>query len=141
MLVIFVVQKRNNKRYMENRLYGFLLDDNILFNIANRKLLYYSDDLSENAMFFKVVSLNEFQSRLLTCLLQNSQIPVINKDDILKSVWDEFSLSSSSQRLWQTINELRKKLSSIGLSADFIENIHGVGYSVINSKVHSLSIN
>ncbi|WP_404413226.1 transcriptional regulator [Serratia aquatilis] len=92
-------------------------------------------------MFFKIVSLNEIQSRLLTFLLLNRKENVINKDDILKSVWDEFSLSSSNQRLWQTINELRKKLSSIGLPADFIENVHGVGYSVCNSKVHSLNIN
>ncbi|MGM0513275.1 MAG: winged helix-turn-helix domain-containing protein [Pseudomonadota bacterium] len=91
-------------------------------------------------MSFKVVSLNETQSRLLTCLLMNRTSAVIYKDDIMKSVWDEFNLSSSNQRLWQTVNELRKKLSFIGLPDDFIENIHGMGYAVNNSKIGSLHI-
>ncbi|MHA7848476.1 winged helix-turn-helix domain-containing protein [Serratia sp. D1N4] len=125
---------------MENRLYGFLLDDNILFNIANRKLFYYSDESSEHSIYFKAVSLNETQSRLLICLLVNSQNAVIDKNDIMKSVWEEFSLSASNQRLWQTINELRKKLSSIGLPDDFIGNVHGIGYSIGSSKVNSLHI-
>ncbi|WP_258557400.1 winged helix-turn-helix domain-containing protein [Serratia fonticola] len=91
-------------------------------------------------MSFKVVSLNETQSRLLTCLLTNRTSAVIYKDDIMKSVWDEFNLSSSNQRLWQTVNELRKKLSFIGLPDDFIANVHGMGYSVNNSKIGLLHI-
>ncbi|WP_051916501.1 MULTISPECIES: helix-turn-helix domain-containing protein [unclassified Serratia (in: enterobacteria)] len=125
---------------MDNRLYGFLLDDVILFSISNRKLFYYIDEPSEHSMFFKAVSLNETQSRLLIFLLINSQNVVIDKNDIMKNVWDEFSLSSSNQRLWQTINELRKKLSSIGLPDDFIGNVHGVGYSIGSSKVNFLHI-
>lgn len=124
---------------MESKLYGFLIDD-ILFNIANRKLMHYSDETAEHSMFFKVVSLNETQTRLLICLLSNHQSPVIDKTDLMKSVWDEFSLSSSNQRLWQTINELRKKLSAIGLPDDFIANVHGMGYSINNQNVMSLHI-
>jgi len=124
---------------MESKLYGFLIDD-VLFNIANRKLMHYSDETAEHSMFFKVVSLNETQTRLLICLLSNHQSPVIDKTDLMKSVWDEFSLSSSNQRLWQTINELRKKLSAIGLPDDFIANVHGMGYSVNGQNVMSLHI-
>ncbi len=129
-----------NQVYMENRLYGFLLNDNVLFNIATRRLVHYAEELSEHNMSFKVVSLNETQSRLLTYLLMNRTSAVIYKDDIMKSVWDEFNLSSSNQRLWQTVNELRKKLSFIGLPDDFIANIHGMGYAVNNSKIGSLHI-
>lgn len=129
-----------NQVYMENRLYGFLLNDNVLFNLATRRLLHYSEELSEHTTSFKTVSLSETQSRLLTCLLSNRNNAVIHKDDILKSVWDEFSLSSSNQRLWQTVNELRKKLSFIGLPDDFIANVHGIGYSISNSKVGALHI-
>lgn len=124
---------------MESKIYGFLIDD-ILFNIANRKLMHYSDETAEHSMFFKVVSLNETQTRLLICLLSNYQSPVIDKTDLMKSVWDEFSLSSSNQRLWQTINELRKKLSAIGLPDDFIANVHGMGYSINSQHVMSLHI-
>lgn len=125
---------------MENRLYGFMLNDNVIFNIATRRLVHHAEELAEHTMSFRSVSLSETQSRLLTCLLMNRKSEVIYKDDIMKSVWDEFSLSSSNQRLWQTVNELRKKLSFIGLPDDFIANIHGVGYSVNNSKIGSLHI-
>ncbi|MGL5385916.1 MAG: winged helix-turn-helix domain-containing protein [Enterobacterales bacterium] len=125
---------------MENRLYGFLIDDDIQFDIANRRLLYYSDGAYERTLFFKVISLNEIQTRLLIYLLVNSQDAVIYKNDIMKSVWEEINLSSSSQRLWHAINELRKKLASIGLPEDFIANVHGIGYSVDNQRVSSLFI-
>ncbi len=60
---------------MENRLYGFLIDDDIQFDIANRRLLYYSDGASERTLFFKVISLNEIQTRLLIYLLANCRMP------------------------------------------------------------------
>lgn len=129
-----------NQVYMDNRLYGFLLNDSVLFNIATRRLVHYTDEHAEHTMSFKAVSLSETQSRLLTCLLENRANAVIYKHDIMKRVWDELSLSSSSQRLWQTVNELRKKLSFIGLPDDFITNVHGMGYAVNNSKIGSLHI-
>lgn len=125
---------------MDNRLYGFLLYDDILFKIVNRQLLYYGAEASGQSIFFKAVSLNEVQARLLLFLLMNCTHNIINKDNIMRSVWDEFSLSSSNQRLWQTINELRKKLSSIGLPDGFIESVHGAGYSVCDSEVKPLYI-
>lgn len=126
--------------YMESRLHGFLIDNDILFNVSKRTILYYNNESSEGSILLNVVSLNETQARLLVYLLENSKSAVIDKNEIMKKVWDEFSLPSSNQRLWQTINELRKKLSSIGLSADFIENIHGMGYSVDNERVDSLFV-
>lgn len=120
---------------MENKVYGFLLNDNVLFNIATRRLFHYAKEFPEHTMSFKTVSLSEAQSRLLICLLTNHQNVIIHKDDILKSVWDEFNLPSSNQRLWQTVNELRKKLMFIGLPEDFIANVHGMGYSVNSSKI------
>ncbi|WP_431223678.1 winged helix-turn-helix domain-containing protein [Serratia sp. L9] len=116
------------------------MDDDIQFDIANRRLLHYSGGATEHILSFKVISLNEIQTRLLIYLLANSQDAVIYKNDIMKSVWEEINLSSSSQRLWHAINELRKKLISIGLSDDFIANIHGVGYSIDNNRVSSLFI-
>lgn len=97
---------------MENRLYGFLIDDDIQFDIANRRLLYYSDGASERTLFSRL-SLNEIQTRLLIYLLANSRDAVIYKNDIMRNVWEEINLSSSSQRLWHAINELRRKLASL----------------------------
>lgn len=54
---------------MDNRLFGFLLDDDIQLDIANKRLVCYRAETSEDAMFFKVVTLNDVQLRLLLLLL------------------------------------------------------------------------
>ncbi|PVZ80246.1 hypothetical protein C9426_33190 [Serratia sp. S1B] len=120
--------------------YGFLLNGNVLFNISNRKLILYQEEGSELPFSIKIVSLNDTQSRLLSFLLHNRMDEIIDKDAIMKSVWDDFSLSSSSQRLWQSINDLRKKLSTVGIAEDIIINVHGIGYRIDESKVSSLYI-
>lgn len=129
-----------NQVNIDHRLYGFRLNGNVLFNIENRRLFHYVEEFTEHTMAFRTVSLSETQSRLLICLLTNHKDIFIYKDDILKKVWDELNLPSSHQRLWQTINELRKKLSFIGFPNDFIANVHGIGYSVNILKIESLYI-
>lgn len=123
---------------MENRLYGFLIDNDIQFDIANRRLVQFSDESAEHTLFFKVIYLNEIQTRLLIYFLANGQDDVIYKNDIMKNVWEEINLSSSNQRLWHAVNELRKKLLSFGLDDNFIINVHGVGYSIDSQRVSSL---
>ncbi|HDC4524624.1 TPA: helix-turn-helix domain-containing protein [Enterobacter kobei] len=122
-------------------MYGFLLDGKILFDIGNRKILQYSFEENDLPIFIKVVSLNETQARLLRFLLMKRHDSIIKRTEILYSVWDAFNLSSSNQRLWQSINSLRKKLASFGLSDDFIKNVHGIGYSVDKTRVLSLFVN
>lgn len=125
---------------MEDKVYGFLLSDNVLFNLETKKLVHYEEESYQRTMSFKTASLNDTQTRLLTCLLINSNKNVIYKDDIMKTVWDKNGFSSSNQRLWQTVNELRKKLSFIGLPDDFVSNIHGIGYAISNSRIRLLLI-
>ncbi|WP_114194430.1 winged helix-turn-helix domain-containing protein [Edaphovirga cremea] len=125
---------------MESKAYGFLIDSDIQFDICNRRIFRYYEEISEHTLFFKVISLNEIQTRLLNFLLANSQDAIIYKSDIMKHVWDEINLSSSNQRLWHALNELKKKLSAMGLPEDFITNVHGIGYSVDNRRVMSLFI-
>ncbi|KEY58609.1 helix-turn-helix domain-containing protein [Serratia sp. DD3] len=125
---------------MSYRTYGFILNSNVLFNISNRKLILYQEEGSALPFSIKIVSLNDTQSRLLSFLLHNRSDDIIDKDTIMKNVWDDFSLSSSSQRLWQSINDLRKKLSAVGVEEDIIINVHGSGYRIDESKVLLLHI-
>jgi DNA-binding winged-HTH domains len=126
---------------MDRRVYGFLLDGKIIFDIGNKKIIQYSFDEAESPMFFKVVSLNDTQSRLLRFLLINRENAIIGKTDIMQRVWDANDLASSNQRLWQSINSLRKKLSYLGMTEDFISNVHGTGYSIDKEKVLALYLN
>lgn len=123
---------------MPSEVYGFIINGCVIFNIENRKLICYQDESADMAFSIKIVSLNDTQARLLSFLLHNRGDELIDKDNIMESVWDDFGLSSSSQRLWQSINDLRKKLSVVGIQNDIIINVHGAGYKIDHSQVLSL---
>lgn len=78
--------------YINNRIYGFSHYDDILFKIANRQLLYYGEEASGHSVFFKPVSLNKVQARLPISLLMNFTQDLIDKDNIVKCILDEFNL-------------------------------------------------
>ncbi|WP_337264090.1 MULTISPECIES: winged helix-turn-helix domain-containing protein [unclassified Serratia (in: enterobacteria)] len=125
---------------MESRLFGFLLNDDIQLDIAKKRLIRYQPETSEDAMYFKVVTLNDIQLRLLLLLLDNEPGAIVPKNDIMKSVWEESSSYPSNQRLWYLIKVLRNKLASIGISESFISNAHGVGYFVDGHEVSPIFI-
>lgn len=125
---------------MEDNLHGFLIDEDIYFNVNNRRLMYFINEGEEHLLSFRLVFLNEMQTRLLSFLLENRKRDIISKNIIMRNVWDDVGLSSSNQRLWQEIKKLKSKLLSIGLDDDFIINVRGVGYSVDNQRVKSLLI-
>ena len=125
---------------MEDNLHGFLIDEDIYFNVNHRRLLYLINEDEEHLISFRLVFLNEMQTRLLSFLLENRKDEVISKNKIMKNVWDKFGLSSSNQRLWQEIKKIKIKLLSIGLHGDLIISVRGVGYSVDNKRVKSLLI-
>lgn len=125
---------------MEDNLHGFLIDEDIYFNVNNRRLMYFINEGEEHLLSFRLVFLNEMQTRLLSFLLENRRSDVISKNRIMRNVWDDFGLSSSNQRLWQEIKKLKSKLLSIGLSDDLIISVRGIGYSVDNQRVKSLLI-
>ncbi|MDE7590860.1 helix-turn-helix domain-containing protein [Enterobacter bugandensis] len=125
---------------MNKSIYGYLLNGNILFDIANKKIVYYSFEGADLPISFKVVTLSDTQSRLLFFLLANRKKEVIDKSEILNYVWDSFNLSSSSQRLWQTMNDLKKKLSYVSIPDSFIQNVYGAGYYIDDSVVAPLYV-
>ncbi|NBJ36917.1 helix-turn-helix domain-containing protein [Serratia fonticola] len=122
---------------MKYKLFGFLINNDIQLDIANRRLtrIYTTSDKS---VFFATVTLNETMVRLLVCLLENARHQEVSKEHIIKSVWDEQDHFSSNQRLWQVIKELKLKLEAIGLPRDFIFAIKGIGYSLSNKVITPL---
>ncbi|MHA7844784.1 winged helix-turn-helix domain-containing protein [Serratia sp. D1N4] len=115
---------------MENNLYGFLIDNDIQLDIANRRLVRIYTEKTEKTMLFCAVMLNDITMELLVCLLnQHGKNKILSKEELLENIWERNNISSSSQRLWQAIKELRAKLNVVGLPDDFIVNVKGVGYS------------
>lgn len=123
---------------MKDKIYGFLIDEEVLLDITKKRMIRFTDASSINAMTIRVVSLNVNLVRLLTLLLINKSETIISKEDILAYVWEAHNLSSSSQRLWHAINELKQKLSAIGLPDNFILSVRNGGYLINNHKICTL---
>lgn len=123
---------------MNITIFGFLLKEDTLYEIDKKRIVHCCLGKSDLPLTVKVVSLNDTQARLLSYLLMNRKRSCLDKEEIMKCVWDLENYSSSNQRLWQTINDIRKKLSYIGMPETFIKNVYGNGYSVDDSNVKSL---
>jgi len=123
---------------MKDKIYGFLIDEEVLLDITKRRMVRFTDVSSINSMTIRVVSLNVTLVRLLTLLLTNKNETIISKNDILFYVFGRDNPSSSSQRVWHAINELKQKLSAIGLPDDFILNVRNSGYLINNHQISVL---
>lgn len=115
---------------MGYRLYGFMIGDEIHFDIHHRKLYRLPGSQSENNMIFGSVVFNDTMLRLFIYLLENGRDKNVSKEELFQNIWEASNLSSSTQRLWQVINNLSKKLSLVGLPGDFILNNKGRGYTI-----------
>lgn len=124
---------------MDRDLFGFIIDYDIQLDIANQRLVRLHCSAPEKNVHFSAVTLSEAMVRLLVfLLLQHGGEHGISKNEILKQVWDENNHSSSSQKLWQTVKELRIRLGVIGLPPDFIVSVRGRGYSLGNHTITPL---
>lgn len=132
----FVIDETSNIKLMtrddmdDNKLFGFIIDNDIQLDIANKRLFRISTETSGNLIYFSTVSLSDTQTRLLVFLLKRARDSYIAKEDILSDVWENNDLTSSTQRLWKTLKELRLKLEAVGLAQDFIVNVKGSGYAL-----------
>ncbi|NGX85868.1 winged helix-turn-helix domain-containing protein [Rahnella sp. Lac-M11] len=66
--------------------------------------------------------------RLLIYMLETSGHRIVSNNEIMIQVWENHLVSASSQRLWQVMRELKKKLSLPGLPEEFIMRIESKGY-------------
>ncbi|RUO03607.1 helix-turn-helix domain-containing protein [Enterobacter bugandensis] len=128
-----------NGRDMKNTtIFGFLLKEDTLYEIDKKRIILCRLGKADSPLTVKVVSLNDTQSRLLSYLLMNRKRSYLDKEEIMRCVWDNENYSSSNQRLWQTMNDVRKKLSYIGMPETFIKNIYGNGYRIDDSIIMPL---
>ncbi len=124
---------------MERNLYGFLIDNDIQLDIANRRLVRIYTEKTEKTMLFCAVMLNDTMMDLLVCLLdQYGKNKTLSKEELLENIWGKNNISFSNQRLWQAIKELRAKLNLIGLPDSFIINVKGVGYAISSHRITPL---
>lgn len=90
----------------------YIIDNQLLYCPHDRSLVRIGDDLS-------IMVLTHISDRLL-CMFLESDGSVIARDTILRKVWDEHSMVSSSNNLNNYISMLRKQLLSLGLETPLI---------------------
>jgi DNA-binding winged helix-turn-helix (wHTH) protein len=118
---------------MERSLYGFLIDNDIQLDIANRRLVRIYTEKTEKTILFCTVILNDTAMDLLVFLLMHhGKKKALSREELLENI------SFSSQHLWQATKELRAKLKLIGLPDSFIVNVKGVGYAINDHVVTPL---
>ena len=105
------------------KLLGYRIDNRLYYSVENKTLV--SLDGSE-----KSIPLRTTKARLLEYLLFKSGDEVITDQELLKNIWDKYGLSSSSQRLWLVMRELKVILCGFNVSDDLFIRVENNGYLV-----------
>lgn len=115
---------------MSYHLYGFIIGKEIHFDVETGRMYRLPSTRANKNFIFGTISFNETMLQLFLYLLKHARNREVTKEELFKNVWENNDLSSSSQRLWQVLHNLNKKLNTLGLPADFIRNIKGCGYII-----------
>lgn len=114
--------------------YYIIFDDglSLIFASSSGNLIRLEDKKTTS------VKLKGTNKLLLEYLLCYGFGATVKKEELLRHVWDENNLSSSSQRMWQVFKSLKNKIEFLNCPADFIVYTKGVGYSIENVHVSKL---
>ena len=105
------------------KLLGYRIDNRLYYYVENKTLI--SLDGSE-----KSIPLRTTKARLLEYLLLKSGSKIITDQELLINIWDKYGLSSSSQRLWLVMRELKVILGGFNVSDDLFIRVENNGYLV-----------
>lgn len=105
------------------KLLGYRIDNRLYYSVENKTLI--SLDGSE-----KSIPLRTTKARLLEYLLLKSGSKIITDQELLINIWDKYGLSSSSQRLWLVMRELKVILCGFNVSDDLFLRVENNGYLV-----------
>ncbi|MBU9843813.1 hypothetical protein [Rahnella ecdela] len=122
--------------------FGFMINDNIQIDIHHRRIIKLHMDESRKpyALNVSVIAVKDVNMILLAYLLENGSESPVKRDDILKDVWDNRNLKSSSQILWAALKALKKDLMLVGLNPDFITSERGALYRVNAHNIQGLYV-
>ncbi|KAF1369646.1 MAG: helix-turn-helix domain-containing protein [Yokenella regensburgei] len=120
---------------MEYYLHGFMIGKEVHVDIANKRAYRIPVSNSDKTVMFAAVFFNKTMLRLFLYMLMHADERHVSRDELFSHVWEEHNLSPSTQRLWQVVSNLNKKLSVLGLPADFILSTKGCGYFVNHQGV------
>ncbi|QXN62771.1 winged helix-turn-helix domain-containing protein [Serratia fonticola] len=105
----------------------YIIDTIIVFDPVTRSLTLKNDaQLS--------VELSKPATRLLSELIEHNQLILI-REDLIKSVWEDYGFSPSKGNLSNSISELRKAFVSLGLHKEIIITVPRTGFKM-EAEIH-----
>jgi len=110
---------------------GYLIEGNVVYLHKTKRLIClngYGED----------IILRKTMSHVLEYLFENATIDVVTNSELMENVWDKHGLSSSTQRVWQVMSNLKSKLFFLGLSDDVILRVSKKGYLLKGDSVERL---
>lgn len=111
------------------RKFGYILGDDsngVMVLRENRVLI----PLNSQRINQRHIYLRQTMFRLLEFLLEKGSAGLLRDEVLMRAVWEAYGLKSSGPRLWQVMNELRKRLAVLGVDDDLIMRVEGRGYMV-----------
>ncbi|MBL5824964.1 winged helix-turn-helix domain-containing protein [Serratia fonticola] len=107
----------------------YIINTIIVFDPVTRSLALKNDaQLS--------VELSKPATRLLSELIEHNQLTLI-REDLIKSVWEDYGFSPSKGNLSNSISELRKAFISLGLHKEIIITVPRTGFKM-EAEVHPM---
>ncbi|MBD8127013.1 helix-turn-helix domain-containing protein [Pantoea agglomerans] len=110
---------------------GYLIEGNVVYLHKTKRLIClngYGED----------IILRKTMSHVLEYLFENATIDVVTDSELMENVWDKHGLSSSTQRVWQVMSNLKSKFFFLGLSDDVILRVSKKGYLLKGDSVERL---
>lgn len=100
----------------------YLIENEIVFNPEDNSLSLLSDAESK-------VAVSNPARRILLLLIEQHGI-VVHRETFFKKVWDDYGLTASNNNLNHCISKLRKVISMLGYSDEFIVTVPKVGFFI-----------
>ncbi|WP_249406224.1 winged helix-turn-helix domain-containing protein [Pantoea agglomerans] len=110
---------------------GYLIEGNVVYLHKTKRLICLNGHGED-------IILRKTMSHVLEYLFENATTDVVTDSELMENVWDKHGLSSSTQRVWQVMSNLKSKLFFLGLSDDVILRVSKKGYLLKNDSVERL---
>ncbi|WP_240769905.1 winged helix-turn-helix domain-containing protein [Pantoea agglomerans] len=110
---------------------GYLIEGNVVYLHKTKRLICLNG-------YCEDIILRKTMSHVLEYLFENATIDVVTDSELMENVWDKHGLSSSTQRVWQVMSNLKSKFFFLGLSDDVILRVSKKGYLLKSDSVERL---
>lgn len=113
------------------RPYAYIVQNEFYILIEMKQIIRFHFDKKRSMVGYITVALSDAGMNILSYILSNSKSRrTFPKDEILAEVMDSIYAYSTNQKLWYILNELKSRLTSVGLPDDFITQQRAKGVIV-----------